>query len=181
MHCYQVTTFAISAGSIMTAILYLNPSFSTLARAAVSRLWSCFPTAIDSHYWQIFHSGQAASPFIHNATRREVDWQNFVASVPSCSHLAHSHGKANTFDCLRSIPPSNQSTGVDSAEILQALDKALDAAPEEFGFVPTFDGSAHDGGVYPDLPSRILQTGKFSKVPFISGTCLDDGACPIES
>ncbi|KAF4612908.1 hypothetical protein D9613_010903 [Agrocybe pediades] len=149
----KVTTFGISAGSIMTAVLYVNSSLKKYARAA------------------IFQSGQAATPLIHNATRREIDWQHFIAAVPSCQHLAYT-GSNTTFDCLRSIPPSD---GVDSDEILNGVNVALNTAPEQFAFDPTFDPTAPDGGVYPDVPSRLLNSGNYSKIPFIAGTVLDEG------
>ncbi|PPQ65131.1 hypothetical protein CVT24_003221 [Panaeolus cyanescens] len=138
----KVTVFGQSAGAIMTAILFLNPSIEKLARGA------------------IFESGSAATALEFPASRREVDWQNFVAGVPSCASLATS-GK--TFDCLRHA---------NSTEILSGLVDAINNADELFGFDPTIDGP---GGLFPDIASRILKTGKFAKLPFIAGTNLDEG------
>ncbi|KIJ46635.1 hypothetical protein M422DRAFT_778358 [Sphaerobolus stellatus SS14] len=108
----------------------------------------------------IFESGSAASAATFNAERRQVDWVNFVSAVPSCASLAQSQ---NTFDCLQHA---------NSTEINAGLLSAIANTPETFGFDPTIDGP---GGLYPDVPSRIFAQGKFAKLPFISGTNLDEG------
>ncbi|RDB17235.1 Lipase 1 [Hypsizygus marmoreus] len=106
----KVTVFGVSAGAIMTAILYLNSPLERLARGA------------------ILQSGSAGTSLTFNAARREIDWQNFVSGVPHCASRAKS---GNTFDCLRAA---------NSSDILQGLFKSLDKAPEQFGFDPTLDG-----------------------------------------
>ncbi|KIJ53053.1 hypothetical protein M422DRAFT_156034 [Sphaerobolus stellatus SS14] len=108
----------------------------------------------------IFESGSAASSPTFNAERRQVDWVNFVSAVPSCASLAQSQ---DTFNCLQHA---------NSTEINAGLLSAIANSPETFGFVPTIDGP---GGLYPDVPSRIFARGKFAKLPFISGTNLDEG------
>jgi hypothetical protein len=105
-------------------------------------------------------SGSQATSLNFHADRRELDWQNFVAAVPSCAEKADS---GHTFDCLRHA---------NTSEMLPGILNALSKAPEEFAFDPTIDGP---GGLYPGLPSRVLAGGKFSKIPFISGTNLDEG------
>ncbi|KAJ7579027.1 esterase 1 [Mycena floridula] len=106
----KVTVFGESAGSIMTAALFLNSPLPLLARAA------------------IFESGSAASSLTFNASHREIDWQNFVGAVPECSSLAQS-GK--TFGCLEKA---------NSTAILQGLLLSEADAPEEFPWAPTLDG-----------------------------------------
>ncbi|KAF5350557.1 hypothetical protein D9756_008575 [Leucocoprinus leucothites] len=138
----KVTVFGESAGAIMTSILFLNSPLERLARGA------------------ILESGSQASSLNSHASRREIDWTNFVSGVTSCSSEAGSH---NTFDCLRRA---------NSSEMLPGVLNAISKAPEQFAFDPTIDGP---GGLYPDLPSRIFARGKFAKIPFISGTNLDEG------
>jgi len=106
----KVTVFGQSAGSMMTAILFLNSNIETLARAA------------------IFESGMAASALIFPAAHRENDWTNFVGGVASCASTAHS---SNTFDCLRKA---------NSSDILTGLLTAIRESPEQFAFDPTLDG-----------------------------------------
>jgi len=83
-----------------------------------------------------------------------------VAGIASCSSLA---GTRHTFDCVRNA---------NSTEIFAGLQAAISEAPEEFPFDPTIDGP---GGLYPDIPSKLLARGQFAKLPFISGTNLDEG------
>ena len=111
-------------------------------------------------YFKIFESGSAASPLEFNAARREVDWQNFVSGVASCTSLAKS---GNTFDCLKEANSTEISTG-----LLQSLGEA----PEMFAFGPTIDGP---GGLFPDIASRLIDAGHFARLPFIAGTNLDEG------
>jgi acetylcholinesterase len=39
-------------------------------------------------------------------------------------------------------------------------------------FAPTLDGA---NGFLPSLPNAILQSGKYAKIPFITGDVLDEG------
>ena len=134
--------FGQSAGAIMTAILFLNNNIKDLARAA------------------IFESGSAASPVEFPAAHRQINWQNFVAGVPSCASLATA---SKTYDCLRKASTEDIFTG---------LKTAIAELTELYGFNPTIDGA---GGLLPDLASTLLLVGKFSKLPFIAGTNLDEG------
>lgn len=138
----KVTVFGESAGSIMTAILFLNSHIDKLARAA------------------IFESGMAASTLTFDAARREIDWENFVAGVASCTNTVHSN---NTFSCLKNA---------NSSDILTGLLAAIREAPEQFAFPPTIDGQ---NGLYPDISSRLLSKGGFARLPFIAGTNMDEG------
>ncbi|KAF8893075.1 Alpha/Beta hydrolase protein [Infundibulicybe gibba] len=106
----KVTVFGESAGSIMTAILFLNSPIDKLARAA------------------IFESGSAATSLNFNAEHREVSWANFVGSVLKCSSLT---GTKNTFDCLRTA---------NTSDILQGVVASLSKANESLPFDPTIDG-----------------------------------------
>ncbi|KAF7305595.1 Carboxylic ester hydrolase [Mycena chlorophos] len=108
----------------------------------------------------IFESGsQAASP-LFLADRNEIDWQHFVANVESCSDLAKS---GSTFACLRKAS---------SAELLIGLNAAFNETEKEFPWQPLIDGP---GGLIPELPSALFKKGQFTKLPFISGTNLDEG------
>ncbi|KAJ4485323.1 esterase 1 [Lentinula aciculospora] len=144
----KVTVFGESAGAIMTAVQFLDPSFSQFARAA------------------IFESGSAASALTFNAQHRQVDWDNFVAGVPECGNLSKTN---NTFGCLQSV---------NTTAILDGLLIAQNEAPEEFPWSPTIDG---EGGFMPELPSLLLAKGTFARIPFISGTNLDEGTAFIPS
>ncbi|KAF9545226.1 esterase 1 [Agrocybe pediades] len=139
----KVTVFGESAGAVMTAVLFMNSPLEKLARAA------------------ILESGSPATASEFNSTRRQIDWENFVAAVPSCASLAKTD---NTFDCLREK--------ANSTEMLSGVNNAISQAPEEFAFDPTVDGP---GGLLPVLPSNILEHGSFAKLPFIAGTNLDEG------
>ncbi|PBK63745.1 esterase 1 [Armillaria solidipes] len=107
---HKVTVFGESAGSIMTSILFLNPSISKFARAA------------------IFESGSATSSLAFNAQRREDSWTNFVQGIPSCSSFV---GTSFTVNCLQSV---------NSSDVLGGLLQALADADEQFPFDPTLDG-----------------------------------------
>ncbi|KAK0460642.1 extracellular triacylglycerol lipase precursor [Desarmillaria tabescens] len=106
----KVTIFGESAGTILTNLLFLHPSISNLARAA------------------IFESGSASSPAIYNASTRESVWQSFVAGTPGCESVA---GTGNTFDCLRAA---------NSSAIYEGFVEAYELANEMYPFTPVLDG-----------------------------------------
>ncbi|KAF6745952.1 triacylglycerol lipase 3 [Ephemerocybe angulata] len=89
----KVTIFGESAGSIMTAILYLNPQVEKLARAA------------------IFESGSPNSPTTAPATfeSKESGWRAFVKTVPSCASVAKS---GHTLACLQNSSTDEIATAV---------------------------------------------------------------------
>ncbi|CAK5278640.1 unnamed protein product [Mycena citricolor] len=108
----------------------------------------------------IFESGSQATVAIFPAARRENLWTNFVGSVPSCASLAGTH---STFSCLRNATTQELSSGFNTA---------LAESAEPFPWDPVIDGPQ---GLIPDLPSRLLAQGNFSRIPFIAGTNLDEG------
>ncbi|ESK84548.1 extracellular triacylglycerol lipase precursor [Moniliophthora roreri MCA 2997] len=139
----KVTLFGFSAGSISISTLYLNSNLEKYARAV------------------IMESGFAGTTFTFNATRRQNDWDNFVAAIPECQDADPN----NTFDCLRR-------DDLNTTDLIQAINSTLSQADEQFPFVPTFDGP---DGLVPGLPSKTLKKGRFSKIPFIAGDVLDEG------
>lgn len=70
----------------------------------------------------------------------------------------------NTFNCLQSV---------NTIAILSGLLIAQSEVPELFPWSPTIDG---EGGFMPELPSLLFANGTFAKIPFISGTNLDEGS-----
>lgn len=108
---------------------------------------------------QILESGSAASAFLFDSARREVDWQLLVAAVPECSGASSNA----TFDCLKQASFDT---------IINATNTVFLEADEEFPFMPTIDGA---GGIIPDIPSILFAQGQFAHLPFIAGTNLDEG------
>ncbi|KAJ7734185.1 extracellular triacylglycerol lipase precursor [Mycena maculata] len=108
----------------------------------------------------ILQSGSQATTALFTAENQEADWQTFVRGVPSCASIATS---GSTFDCLRSA---------NTTEIFQGITAV--GVPSHGGspFKPVIDGP---GGLIPDLPSVLLESGKFARLPFMAGTNLDEG------
>jgi hypothetical protein len=110
---------------------------------------------------QIFESGHAMTSGAFHPERREIDWQNFVRGVPSCSSLATT---GNTFSCLQAA---------NSSDIIQGLFVSIAESPELFPWQPVLDGP---DGLVPDYASRRFPRGEFARLPFIAGTNLDEGS-----
>ncbi|KAF7416152.1 hypothetical protein PC9H_002415 [Pleurotus ostreatus] len=100
----------------------------------------------------ILESGTAAAS---RAELREGFWQTFAAAA-GCD-------EQDPWDCLM---------GADSDELLKAT-KAVTVWDAPINFVPVIDG---DDGLIPDYPSRLYESGRFVKVPVLSGVNLDEGA-----
>lgn len=157
---WQVTIFGQSAGSIAVANLFLNSNLESLVRAAVRGLQCLITHTISSRLFKIFESGAQSSLPMFPGAHRDQDWQNFVAAVPQCAGAS----STDTFDCLRQA---------DITAIVSGQSSASGQAGEQFPWMPVIDGT---GGVIPDLPSTLLAAGQFSRLPFISGSNLDEGA-----
>ncbi|TFK99234.1 extracellular triacylglycerol lipase precursor [Pterulicium gracile] len=108
----------------------------------------------------IFESGQATTTFSPTRPSRQQDWVHFVEAVPACASLSRT---MDTIPCLQKT---------DSATLIAALSAARSQSNEQFPWGPVIDGT---GGMIPDLPSRLLERGAQSKIPFIAGTTLDEG------
>lgn len=104
---------------------------------------------------QILESGTAAAS---RAELREGFWQTFAAAA-GCD-------EQDPWDCL---------LAADSDALLKAT-KAVTVWDAPINFVPVIDG---DDGLIPDFPSRLYGTGRFVKVPVLSGVNLDEGRCPF--
>lgn len=114
----------------------------------------------------IFESGQATTTFSPTRPSRQQDWVHFVEAVPACASLSRT---MDTIPCLQKT---------DSATLLAALSAARSQSNEQFPWGPVIDGT---GGMIPDLPSRLLERGAQSKIPFIAGTTLDEGVFRFSS
>ncbi|KAH9916610.1 extracellular triacylglycerol lipase precursor [Epithele typhae] len=107
----------------------------------------------------IFESGsQGTLPFF-NATQRQPAWDALTALLPTCAGFAQN----DKFACAREASTD---------ALLTAWTQSAAELPAVFLWAPVIDGP---DGLIPDLPSRLLAAGKFSKIPFIAGTNLDDG------
>ncbi|KAI1795283.1 extracellular triacylglycerol lipase precursor [Ganoderma leucocontextum] len=107
----------------------------------------------------IMESGSAGTLPSFNASRREVVWDAFVANTTECADAA----QGSTFACMRNATTS---------DLLSSWEAIAPVFPEPFLFVPVIDGP---NGLLPDLPSKLLAAGHFSKIPFMAGTVLDEG------
>ncbi|KAM5532515.1 hypothetical protein V8D89_013802 [Ganoderma adspersum] len=107
----------------------------------------------------IMESGAAETVPLYNASRRDLIWDTFATNITGCEDLA----LGSTFSCLRNATTS-------------ALVSSWEAVAAAFSdlvlFGPVLDGPT---GLLPDLPSKLLAAGRFSKIPFITGTVLDEG------
>lgn len=104
-------------------------------------------------------SGSQSSNRMFPPERDEAIFQTFVSLIPECSQQS----STDIFNCLRL---ANTST------ILAAEASAIASTDEFFPFQPVIDGP---NGLIPDIPSQLLAQGRFSKLPFMSGTNKDEG------
>ncbi|KII90741.1 hypothetical protein PLICRDRAFT_683700 [Plicaturopsis crispa FD-325 SS-3] len=111
----------------------------------------------------IFESGSAATFPINYPTVQESAWQNFVLGVPSCALLTLSN---STFDCLRAA---------NWTELVQGERFALNLSSAIVTWPPVIDGS-----LFPDYPSKLIAKGQYAKLPFISGTNVDEGTGSLD-
>ncbi|KAI0373780.1 esterase 1 [Pilatotrama ljubarskyi] len=107
----------------------------------------------------ILESGAQSTLPVFRGPQRDQDWLNLVAAVPECANESTNA----SFNCLRRASVST---------LLSAQGFASQHAGEQFPWSPVIDGH---GGIIPDLPSKLLALGEFSRIPFISGANLDEG------
>ncbi|KAF7370188.1 Carboxylic ester hydrolase [Mycena sanguinolenta] len=91
-------------------------------------------------------------------------WTSFLSMIPACANTSTTF---NSFECLRNV-------SVD--DIVNA--QAAAVATTVVGWTPVIDGP---GGFIPELPSKLMAEGHFSRIPFISGTNLDEGTLFVDT
>lgn len=111
---------------------------------------------------KILESGSPGSAIVYDAHRRQADWDNFVRAIPACAHRT-----GDAIACL-------QQDSVSTSDIFTGLLAANAESEFDYPWVPTLDGPH---GLLPDLPSVLMEEGRFTRVPFITGTNLDEGRC----
>ncbi|OBZ76232.1 Lipase 2 [Grifola frondosa] len=112
----------------------------------------------------IFESGSQNTFPTFEPSDRMLEWELFTNSTPECAG-ARQNG---SFACLREASTNT---------LLQSWIEVAITLEEETPFYPVIDGP---GGVIPDLPSRLLAAGRFSRIPFIAGTNLDEGTTSVQ-
>ncbi|KAJ7216390.1 extracellular triacylglycerol lipase precursor [Mycena pura] len=108
----------------------------------------------------IFESGQAGTTAIFDANKSVPQWDVFVDNTATCAGPLRT---ADVFACLRAASAD---------EIMAGQNAGLAAMVGEFPFFPVLDGPQ---GLIPALPSALLRDGRGGRVPFMSGSVLDDG------
>ncbi|KAJ6622814.1 extracellular triacylglycerol lipase precursor [Mycena sp. CBHHK59/15] len=108
----------------------------------------------------IFESGQAGTTAVFDSNRSFPQWLVFVNNTASCRG---NFSVDNTFPCLLAAT---------SDEILAGETAGIAAMAGEFPFFPVLDGPQ---GIIPALPSQRLRSGAGGRIPFISGSVIDDG------
>ncbi|KAJ7727778.1 extracellular triacylglycerol lipase precursor [Mycena metata] len=108
----------------------------------------------------IFESGGAGGlSFLFGPLTRQLDWDNFVNAIPECANSTGS-----SLECLQRLD--------NSTTLQQAIITSWAESKEGYPWVPVLDDP---NGLLPDLPSVLLERGKFARLPFIAGSNLDEG------
>ena len=56
------------------------------------------------------------------------------------------------------------------------INQSIIKAPVTDGYVPTIDDP---DGLFPEIASKLIDAGHFSRLPFIAGTNLDEGSYTV--
>ncbi|CCO27203.1 hypothetical protein RSOLAG1IB_04049 [Rhizoctonia solani AG-1 IB] len=145
----KVTIFGVSAGAISAACqtFYNEGQIGRLFRGMI--LESGSPTTLS-----------AAGP---NDPVRETGFQ-FLTNATGCSN------STSPFECIRNAPADVLSQANKDLFAVERYYRAIARAPTIFG--PTY---APDDVYFTAPISSLMHSGKFAKVPFISGALLDEG------
>jgi acetylcholinesterase len=101
------------------------------------------------------------------ARRREDDFGYFLGNITQCASFAKN--QAGAFDCLRSA-------NLTGPQLILATGLAYVRSEEELPFPPTLGDD-----IFPALPSVGLAAGNYSRIPFLTGTNLDEGTSFVPS
>lgn len=147
----------------MTNVLFLNPSISRMARAAVNFLLVCIPQGAHS-LCQIFESGTASTSVTYNASAKESVWQSFVARTPGCSSTV---GTQATLDCLQSVNSSAIYQGLLEAIAQSTLTEAHPFNPVPQVCYPIYPPVSGPKDVSRNFP--LFQVRTWTKVQYTQG------------
>ncbi|KAJ7150711.1 extracellular triacylglycerol lipase precursor [Mycena filopes] len=111
----------------------------------------------------IFESGTMGTNRLLFPSDGQALWTLFLSLIPACSNTSSTD---TSLECLRAVPVE---------DIVAAQETAVAGAV--IGWTPVIDGP---GGFIPALPSKLVAEGKFARIPFISGTNLDEGTLFVD-
>ncbi|KAJ7199115.1 extracellular triacylglycerol lipase precursor [Mycena haematopus] len=111
----------------------------------------------------IFESGTMGTNRLLLPSDGQVLWTSFLSMIPACANTSTTF---DSFECLRNVPVDDIVTA-----------EAAAVATTVVGWTPVIDGI---GGFIPELPSKLMAEGHFSRIPFISGTNLDEGTLFVD-
>ncbi|KAJ7227812.1 esterase 1 [Mycena haematopus] len=111
----------------------------------------------------IFESGTMGTNRLLLPSDGQVLWTSFLSMIPACANTSTTF---DSFECLRNVPVDDIVTA-----------EAVAVATTVVGWTPVIDGI---GGFIPELPSKLMAEGHFSRIPFISGTNLDEGTLFVD-
>ncbi|KAJ7463188.1 extracellular triacylglycerol lipase precursor [Mycena latifolia] len=107
----------------------------------------------------VIQSGSASLLPVFDPSRRQADWDNFVRDAGCAESLP----TGSSIACLQ---------GVDASVLLQAISTSSAKSDEDYPWGPVLDGPS---GLIPDIPSVMWEKGKFARIPFMTGSNLDEG------
>jgi hypothetical protein len=143
------------------------------ARCRTSHKPSASACADYARGYQILQSGSAGTAAPGPANAQNAAWSSFIAAFPQCRSSAASN---SSFACLQQAKLSTTDF-VNALTALQSITSTgisglISVHGTGFMFAPMLDGAS---GFLPSLPNAILQSGKYAKIPFITGDVLDEG------
>ncbi|KAG9011486.1 hypothetical protein FRB94_008317 [Tulasnella sp. JGI-2019a] len=150
-----------SAGAGSIALHYLNPAIQKkpLFRGAIMESGTADVVGVGKPN-QALH--QSAFDAIANLTGCSPNATATANSSAQSTSGTTAYNQA-VFDCLKS---ANNETLFNATVTIERL--------PQYDGLPIF-GPTLDGDIVPDYPSKLIASGKFAKVPFISGNNLDEG------
>ncbi|KAA1474772.1 esterase 1 [Dentipellis sp. KUC8613] len=107
----------------------------------------------------IFESGWGPTLPLFNTSHWDFIWTSFAQSTPACNSSS-SFGRKNTLECLQAGTTADLAAALTTPAGIPRL------------FIPVLDGP---NGIIPDYPTARAVPEVGGRIPFISGTVLDDG------
>lgn len=141
----KVTLFGQSAGAISTSIIMLNQT-QNLFRGAIMQ-----------------SGAQSTAPITNTSTGWNAPYNNTAQNAGCMAPNTTNLGNLTTWQCLKRIP----------ADTLMAA-AAKTKASLQYS-LPYIWAPSVDGDIVPESPWKMLQEGRFSRVPFITGNVRDEG------
>lgn len=120
----------------------------------------------------ILQSGAPGGVPIANPSEKDAQFRRVLHSTRCAKADAGIHAR---LACLRALDWHTLNNANLAEQVRASNTQGMKYILGSYPWTATLDGGPDHGGLFADIPSKLLDRGDFANVPLLNGDCLDEG------